>query len=237
MLKENQGGACGCAKHLCVSKVPIFSSFSREELQQVYELIQHKTMKKGEFLIREGEAVCTLFIINEGKMKLFHGTKEGREQILRILKEGDSIGELQLLKEKVFEGNVKTVTDCNVCMLGKDDFQQLLLKNPMLGLKVLEAVGERLEQMERLAVVLGEKDADTKLAYILLEFAERYGVKQEDKIKITLPISKEEMASYAGLTRETFSRKLSGFADAGIIQMIGHKTIEVLEEDALLDFL
>lgn len=226
-----------CSRKNCTEKVFIFSSLSNKELREIFSLIEHQTIKKGELLLRDGEDVRTLIILNEGRLKRFRYTKEGREQILDIMKSGDCIGELHLLKEDKFDGYVQAITDCKICTLKKEKFQNLLIHNPEMSFKVLEMLGQRLQQVERLAVALADKDGEVKLAYILDELASNYGKKEGSKIVIELPLSKEEMAFYAGVTRETLSRKLKKFCDYDIIKMVGHKQIEILDYEALQDYL
>jgi CRP/FNR family transcriptional regulator, anaerobic regulatory protein len=226
-----------CSNKFCTNKVLIFSSFSCEELENIYQLIDHRKLKKGEILLQDGEEMRNLFILNEGRLKCYRYTKDGREQILNIIKDGDCIGELQLLKGKTFDGYVQAVVDSNICTLKKEEFQNLLFHNPAMSLKILELVGERLQQLEGLAVALADKDGEVKLAYILDELVNDYGSQEGNKITIHLPITKEEMAFYAGVTRETLSRKLKAFSDLGIIRMVGHKQIDVLDYEALKDYL
>ena len=72
--------------------------------------------------------------------------------------------------------------------------------------------------------------------YVLLALAEKYGQWKNNKLVVDLPITKEEMASYAGITRETLSRKLKIFKDLEIIQMDGHKQIVITDYDPLRDY-
>ena len=222
-----------CVDKFCAYKVPMFASFSCEELDEVYKLIKHRKIKKGEILFQDGEMVTSLVIVNEGRLKSYNYTKEGKEQIISILKDGDSYGEMYLLREKKFEGYLKAVTDCDISTLNKEEFQRVLLNNSKMCLKVLEVISERLVEVERLAIILSDKDIERKLAYVLLDFADKYGTKEDEKVIIELPITKEEMANYAGVTRETFSRKLKTFSEEKLIKMIGHKKIEILNKEGL----
>ncbi|WP_455717051.1 Crp/Fnr family transcriptional regulator [Anaerosporobacter sp.] len=222
-----------CVDKFCAYKIPIFSSFSCEELEEVYKLIQHREIKKGEILFKDGEIVTSLVIVNEGWLKSYNYTKEGKEQIITILRDGDSYGEMHLLKEKRFEGYLKAITDCDICTLSKEEFRKVLLKSSKMCLKLLEVVGERLIQVERLAMMLSDKDIEGKLAYVLIDFVKKYGIEDEGRVIIKLPITKEEMASYAGITRETLSRKLRTLSENNYIRMIGHKKIEILDLEGL----
>ena len=74
-----------CSHSLCAKKVPIFSFLSEDELIKIIDMTGHKFYKKGEMLCSQGEKSDTLFIINEGGVKLSKLTKEGKEQIVHIL--------------------------------------------------------------------------------------------------------------------------------------------------------
>ncbi|CBZ02542.1 transcriptional regulator, Crp/Fnr family [Clostridium botulinum H04402 065] len=114
---------------------------------------------------------------------------------------------------------------------------EILLKNPDISLKILKEVTKRLAETETLAQNLATNDADIRIANMILDFGEKYGVNKEQYIEIKLPINREEMANYVGVTRETISRKLSKFEDLDIIKLVGNKVIIIKDEDALKEFI
>ncbi len=114
---------------------------------------------------------------------------------------------------------------------------EILLKNPDISLKILKEVTKRLAETETLAQNLATNDADIRIANMILDFGEKYGVNKEQYIEIKLPINREEMANYVGVTRETISRKLSKFEDLDIIKLVGNKVIIIKNEDALKEFI
>lgn len=221
----------------CTYKVSIFQHFDCDEADELLKLVEHRNYKKGELLFLEGEKAETLFIVNEGKLKLYKYTKTGREQILYLLKEGDCWGELQLLYETNFDCSAKVLEDCYVSTIKKADFQRLMLKNPEMSLKLLGVVGKRLDHLEQMAMMLADNDSDAKLAYLLLKLADEYGIRLEDRVSVSLPMTREEMANYTGLTKETISRKLKLFSNQGLIEVIGHKKIDVLDYDYLMSLI
>lgn len=102
MINDKQ--ECGCDKchhKLCTHKVPIFSSLEPSELSVVIDLIVHKSYTKGEQIVSEGQPLDSLIIINDGLVKAFKYSQEGKEQILYILSPGDFFGEKNLLKDQV----------------------------------------------------------------------------------------------------------------------------------------
>ncbi|BDB00590.1 Crp/Fnr family transcriptional regulator [Clostridium botulinum] len=230
---------CGrCHHNICTRKVPIFSSLSEEELIKIVNMTGHEDFKKGEAICNEGDKSETLIIINEGKVKLCKITKEGKEQIIHILSSGDFFGELNLFNDdKSYNFSAYAISDVKICTLTKNKMDEILLKNPDISLKILKEVTKRLAETETLAQNLATNDADIRIANMILDFGEKYGVNKEQYIEIKLPINREEMANYVGVTRETISRKLSKFEDLDIIKLVGNKVIIIKDEDALKEFI
>jgi CRP/FNR family transcriptional regulator len=230
--------SCGCEKcqnDLCAKRVPIFSAFDQEELNKVTDLIVRKQYKKGELVIIEGSQLEHMIIINTGKVKAFRDTNEGKEQILYIFSEGDFFGEKNLLRDREATYNVEALEETGVCTIHKKAFQELLREYPNLGSKVMEELCNRLDRLENVIESMGTKNVETRVNTVLLEFSDKYGKKHPKGIMIELPLSREGIANYIGLTRETVSRKMSLLQDEGIIEMIGNKKVIIINKDALKD--
>ncbi|WP_432402719.1 Crp/Fnr family transcriptional regulator [Wukongibacter sp. M2B1] len=226
-----------CKSKLCASKVTIFSNLSQHDLIEIISMTGHEGYKKGETIFFEGKEANTLYLINKGKIKLFKYTKDGREQILDILSEGDFFGELNLFKEGQYSFNAKAVTPTKLCTLTKENMREIILKRPEIAIKILEVVGDRLSKLETLAQNLATNDAEVRIANLILELKERYGKNAPDGIEIKLPITREDMSYYAGVARETISRKLKKFEEEGIIKLIGIKKIIILDEEKLENYI
>ncbi|HEX3048014.1 MAG TPA: Crp/Fnr family transcriptional regulator [Bacillota bacterium] len=229
---------CFCSYHShqpCARKVPIFASLNDEELQRVISLIIQKKFPKGSLICREGEPLSDLLLINRGKVKVYRISADGKEQILYILTEGDFFGERNLLLEKkMADYNAETMEDTLVCMITGQDCHRLLLDHPEISLKIMEELCERIDKLENLLSSISPRETDNRICLMLLEFRQKYGKPQPDgTVIIALPLNREEMANYIGVTRETVSRKLNALKEAGIIDFIGNKKIQVRDEKAL----
>lgn len=236
-MNNHCGNCCNnCRGELCASKVPIFENLNNEELLKIVKTINHKEYAKGDVVFTEGNVANTLFFINEGKIKLYKYTKDGKEQILHVLSEGDFFGELELIKPSKYGFNSKAIIDSKICTLTKDEMKEIMMKNPEIGIKVLETVGERLSKVESLVQNLATNDVNSRMAYLLTDLMEKYGENIEKNISIELPLSREEMANFIGVTRETISRKLKKFEDEKLIKIVGTKIIIILDEEGLKDY-
>jgi CRP/FNR family transcriptional regulator len=92
-------------------------------------------------------------------------------------------------------------------------------------------------ESENLAQNLATNDADIRVASLIAEFGEKFGHNTDLGIEVNLPMNREDMANYIGVTRETISRKLTKLQDSGAISLIGNKTLIIKDSNKLNDFL
>ncbi len=214
-----------CQHEVCARRVPIFSTLSIEELQKVVNLIYRRSYIKGELIVIEGSNLDSLIIINSGQVKAYRDTQDGKEQILYVFSEGDFFGEKNLIINQAATYNVEALEETNICAIRKEDFQKLLTEHPSIGLKIMEELCNRLDRLEKTIEGMGSKDVEARLGMVLLEFARKHGKESGEGILVELPLSREGIASYIGLTRETVSRKMTLLQNQGIIEMVGNKKV------------
>lgn len=229
-----------CSEALCTRKVPIFASLSEEDLAKISTMIKHRKYRKGQALILEEQPSETLFIIREGYVKLLKITAQGKEQILRVLSTGEFFGELSIFNSgETSNFSAYALEDTDVCLLTKSDMELIIQENPDISLKLLQSITKRLAATENLAQSLATNDPEIRIAYMILELGRKYGKADQDQehIKIRLPLSREEMANYVGVTRETISRKFSKFEQAGIIEINGTRELTICDIQKLNDYI
>jgi CRP/FNR family transcriptional regulator len=186
-------------------------------------------------VVMEGEKLENLVIINQGQVKAFKNSTDGKEQILYIFSAGDFFGESSLLQEQEATYSVEALEETKICMIKKRDFRILLKEYPDISLKIIDELSTRIDRLEHSIQNMGTNNVERRIHAVLLEFANKYGKEQESMIEFELPISREGIANYIGLTRETVSRKLNQMQEEGIIEMIGNKKVIIKNKQALLD--
>lgn len=227
-----------CTHNLCARKVTIFASLSDSDLRKIIMLTNHRDFEKGEVLFLEGSSSDTLYILNEGQVKLSKITKDGKEQILRILSPGDFFGELSLFGNRnTTNFAAVSISDTRICTLTKRRLDVILKEKPEIALEILATLADRLAETENLAQNLATQDVEARIAYILLEFSEKYGTAVNGTLHFKIPITREEMANYAGITRETMSRKLRMLEAKGILSFQGPRLITIRNEGFLRSLL
>jgi CRP/FNR family transcriptional regulator len=214
-----------CNDRLCMHKVPIFSSLDKDDLRKIMGLINHHEYKKQETLVFDGDQMDSVVIINEGSAKAYKITADGREQILYVFSEGDFFGEQNLFKGQTATYSVEALQAVKTCNLSRKQFQDLLYRFPEIAVKIIDELGNRMARLENALQTIGVRNVDNRIGGILLEFAEKYGSKNEIGTIIHLPFSREGIANYLGVARETVSRKFSQLENEGLIHSLSNKEI------------
>lgn len=230
------GCACcsqDCLDKLCAHKIPVFSSLSQEEMDRFSAIARHYRYEKGESITLEGEDLNALVILNEGSAKAFKLTPDGREQILYVFSQGDFFGERNLLGGRKSAYTVEALEPVRTCAFGRDEFYALLRANPDIAIKVIEELEKRMERMENAIQSMGVRSLDSRIGGLLLDFAEKYGDPTPEGMLIHLPLSREGMANFLGVARETVSRKLSQLETDGILRTVGNKALHLLKAEEL----
>jgi CRP/FNR family transcriptional regulator len=220
-------------KHICASTVPIFRTLNYEELRQVNSLIRKKDYQKGSMLFLQGDRSEHLYIVRYGRVKLYETSKDGRQQIVHILEQGDFFGELSLFRDEHHSLYGEAMDDTGLCMIPKEDFKNLIKENPEISMGIMQAMSERLVTAENFIIDLTLKNVEERLASLLIMMADKQGVRTTQGIQIPLNLSRREIANLLGTTTETVSRKLTKLQSEGIINIEGHKNIIILNKGKL----
>lgn len=212
----------------------MLSGLDESEIDKISAGVSSRTFKKGEVVFSQGEKANKLYIVCTGKIKIFKNLMEGKEQILYILSGGDFIGAFNLLKEDQFDFSAVALETTEISMLEKSAFDKVMISNPEITLKIFEKAYERIIKAESLVERLSSSNPDAKVIGLLLDLASDFGTPTGDGgMMLELTISREEMGSYAGIARETMSRKLQMFDEMGIIKLMGTKKILIKDMSQL----
>ncbi|WP_368236349.1 Crp/Fnr family transcriptional regulator [Clostridium perfringens] len=228
---------CDCKGYkscLCNKELTIFKDLKEEEFNKLATGMTCFHFNKGEYICYEGEKLSKLFLISKGSVKTSKLTKGGKEQIMHIFSVGDYFGETSLFNnEGGISFNAIALNDVIVCAVDKDKVDSVLEENPRIAIVVLKSLTNRLKDTEEFAHKLVTNDVRVRIAYMLKEFKRKYGKIENGEIFIDLPINREDMANYCGITRETMSRKLSIFEHEGLIEIRGNKSLIIKDIERL----
>ena len=214
----------------CISLVPIFNHLTHEQMEEISSLTHAVNFRKGETIYRAGEPSDALYIISQGRVKIYRISESGKEQIQRILTPGDFTGETALFSEEFHDAYAEAMENTSICMVRRSDINELLIRYPTISMKILSEFSRRLEASDRQATRFATEKVETRLAMYIAETLDRFGEGDE----VTMPMIKKDLASYLGTTPETISRKLLELEESGIIIQLPKNRIKVLDLDELL---
>ena len=197
--------------------LPLFEPLSPDERERLAAGCRMRAFARGATLLREGERADGMHIVLRGVVKVVRFAPDGREMVLHLVRKGNTIGEAAMFQKGTFPASAVAVDDVETLFLPADALFTLVTENPEMALRMFA---------HKLAAQ-GQGGAACRLATYLLH---RRQIGGGDCIR--LGVSREVLANLLGLARETLSRQLSRFSEAGLVELRG-KDIVILDVPAL----
>lgn len=218
--------------YACIRIVPIFNHLTNEMMDKIGKKASHRQIKKGEFLYQAGDSDDSLYVVNKGTIRVTRMAANGKEQLVRMLYPGDFTGEWTIFDEaSEHEEYAEAIREANVCIINRHDMNQILEEHPTITRFLLKEVANRLSQSERQAMTLSTENTLSRLIYFI---EQNIDPSLGNRQTINLPMARKDIAAYLGTTPETVSRKFKELEEAGVIQQLPRRAIEVLDLDGLL---
>ena len=210
----------------CIEIVPIFSNLSYDEMMEVAKITSEKSYEKNEMIYMAGEKGEKLYVIHSGKVKITRITESGKEQVIRVLGPGEFMGELSLFSHLSLKDNAEVLSKTVVCVIDGKSLKDLMKKYPGIAFKVMEELSQRLESTEDLIENINLYSVERRISQSLIKLS-------GDKEEVILKMRRGDWASQLGMSQETLSRKLRLFQEAGLVEVIGHRKIIILDKEGL----
>lgn len=213
----------------------VCSKCNQDELAQLNRIKFYRTYAAGQTIAIRGEPLETVASIVRGTATLTRSIEDGRTQLVGLMLPSDFIGRPG---RQAVPYDVTAVTEVTLCCFHRKPFENLLDRTPHLRERLLEMALDELDAARDWMLLLGRKTARERIASLLVLIVKRSirpdGDVLGDASRIELPITRETMANYLGLTIETVSRQLTKLRQDGIIGLDGKRTILVPDFGALL---
>lgn len=214
----------------------ICADLEDSEIAELNGIGRRRKLEAGEQLLWEGDEAVLVANVIEGVLKLSTQTEEGKEQILGLAYPSDFLG--RPFGETTPFG-VEALTDANVCVFQRADFDRFAREHPRLEHKLLERTLSELDRTRRWMLLLGRMNAEQKLASFLVETVDRMAPAtcaaslNGKPTQAALPLSRQQVADVLGLTIETVSRQLTKMKNEGLIDLPSRREVVLLDREAL----
>ena len=230
-LKKNEALKSGFKKNAEGLSAFIQEAKEQENLDKL-TTDKHKLQhyKKKQQLFSEGNYPNALYFLNKGKVKTYKSNEEGREYITNLYKDGDFIGYLDLIEENPYRESALVMEDSEIFVISKEDFFILLHNNRLVANKFIKILSDNLAEREERLLKLAYNSVRKRVAEALLFVEKQFVDKNSDLTQVS--ISREDLASIVGASKETVIRTLADFKDEKLIESQGSK-ITILNSDKL----
>jgi CRP/FNR family transcriptional regulator, cyclic AMP receptor protein len=192
-----------------VGKFPLFEGFDQEELNSISYLLIEKLYSRGSLLFTEVELGDECYIIKTGTVKIFR-MDETKEVTLALLREGDYLGEMSMMKKGLTRSATAEVMESSsIYSLKGSDFLSFLEENPKMCIKLLEGTMERLRRANDRIYDLTFLNLRARILKAIIRLADEHGVQTNEGLRIPFKLTHQELANLTGATRFAVSKMLA----------------------------
>lgn len=194
-----------------------FESMYSPEFKKIICNTRKKKVSKGEKLFRQGARVNEIYFITVGRIKLNKVFEDGNELTLETRKSGDFVGENIFLPQAHYPASAYCMEDTTTCGFSKNEFEQLIVDHPMIGLQVVKNMSEQIAWLSRRVKSMSLPNIEDRLLHVLVNMAEKHGSQSPQGIKINFLLTHEELSVLTGAHRVSITRAMNALKRTGRI--------------------
>lgn len=204
--------------HKQLARFDVFASLDVEELHEVAYITDKVQAQKGQHLFYHGYEMEKLFFIISGTVKIYRTDEEGNEQIVNFFQKGEMFPHHGLFRTDNYPANSIVFQDAILLVIHKSDFENLLMKHDRIALKMFNYLGSVILDLHKRLQEKLLSSTDQQLLSLLKRLMISNGVMiTPEETKINIKMTKQEIGSMVGMTRETVSRNISKFKKLDIL--------------------
>jgi len=201
-----------------LKSIPYFSGLSPAELDSIKQIIFERTAERGEIILSEGDPAEALFFVVSGAAKVFKTSAEGKEQILNIVRPGESFNDVPIFDDGPSPAGVRAMGPVVLYEIRKSELKAIIKAYPQVALNIIKVLAGQARQLMSLVEDLSFRHVIGRVARILLEHAGN-GVSSGPRL------TQQEMAAMAGTAREVVGRSLKALEEEGVIRLDRHRIV------------
>jgi CRP/FNR family transcriptional regulator len=210
-----------------LSRVPLFSELSREELERISRVAIPRSYPAGVRVFHEGDRSDACYLVRSGDLRVTREHPDGRAIALATLGPGDIFGELAMLDGQARSASVETLTDSSLLALGAADFRRLLGEHSQISVKLVAALTRRLRETNERVARQSFQTVPSRVAGVLTQLIAEEAA-PDGRSGVTIRMTQADLAQLAGTSRESVSRFLATLERAGVVS-VGRGRVTVVE--------
>lgn len=202
--RANFGRCAACA----VRSLSICGALDQADLQEFERIARHLHLAPNEAIFTAGQVASSVHNLTAGVARLYKLLPDGRRQVIGFALPGDFLG---VAPTDRYNFSADAVDAVMVCRLSRDAFTHFIEQRPHFLLRINEFAQRELMLAQEQMLLLGRRTAEEKVAAFLVGWRDRLAQIGDERQTISLPMSRQDIADYLGLTIETVSRTLTRF--------------------------
>ena len=200
-----------------VRRFSVCAALDRAELRELEQLGRHVRFTPCETVFAQEEMTTSFYNVLEGVMRLYKLLPDGRRQIVGFALPGDFLGMANSSRHRFSADAIGPVA---VCRFARSSFARFIEDKPHLLRRIYDLTTRELAQAQDHMVLLGRRSAEEKVASFLIGWRDRLVQLNGPSRTVQLPMSRQDIADYLGLTIETVSRTFTKLERDQVIKIL-----------------
>jgi CRP/FNR family transcriptional regulator len=210
---------------VCIGHLWLFRDLPPETLAAMSHTAVRLRKGKGESLFLEGDPAETMYLLKGGRIKLSKISESGDERVLGYRKPGDFIGENLIGDGGLYPCSAWCLEETLVCGFTRQQFQQLVLTHPHIGLQIIRNMSERITWLTDQVGNLTVTNIGERLHRVLRSVAREQGKIDQRGVVLNFPLTHEELGFLIGAHRVSVTRAMAALRQTGRIRVDGKELI------------
>lgn len=201
-----------------VAELPLFRALSRDQTRDILgDATSRRYPKGGDVFTQEGKAEHFFLLLN-GHLRVTRVTPDGQQVVVRYIVPGDIFGIAMAIGRDTYPATATAVVESLALLWPSSVWPSLAAKYPVLAAGTMQALGNRLQDVQARVVEMSTEEVERRVAHALLRLARQSGRKTGQGIEIDFPITRQDVAEMTGTTLHTVSRILSAWEGRGLVE-------------------
>ena len=212
-------------------KVGLLRDLTPAQVQEICKWFREDSFEQERVIFHEGDDAARFWLVRDGQIKIVKYGAAGREIVIEVISPGDIFGGAATLMP--FQpATAQALSSATTLSLSLEQYKHLLITYPVVSVRVIETLGERLLGVIRMRALAAER-VEKRIAHILLKLAHKTGLETSDGMKLNISLTRQDIADLADTTIETAIRVMSAFSKQGSIKTLKGGYIVLLDAERL----
>ena len=207
----------------------LFKNLSQDDLKYLSFWTKERVYRKDSIIVSEGNKMNFIYIVKSGRVKLYKSSIDKKNVILDVKDKDSVLGLATLFNDFPNPATIETIEDSTIYIIRISHLEKILINNPSLSKDIIKLIGTSLLNAQEKIKTLALDDSYTKVIKMLISLS-------KDSNMIDLDLTRSELSSFIGISRETLSRTLSRLNKDKLIEM-KDKIIFINNKEKLKEFL